>query len=60
MTAQRLTTEQLRELADDAFTVMNFARRMGLKKDRQLEELVRTFEVTLGYRQPSSSTGASS
>lgn len=48
---ERLTTEQLRELASDAFIVMNFARRMGMKKEGQIEELVRTFEITLGYRQ---------
>ncbi|WP_189348015.1 hypothetical protein [Mesorhizobium sp. M2D.F.Ca.ET.232.01.1.1] len=56
----RLTPEQLRELAIDAFTVTNFARRMGMKKDAQIDELVRTFEVTLGYRDPIPSTGATS
>lgn len=56
----RLTPEQLRELAIDAFTVMNFARRMGMKKDAQIDELVRTFEVTLGYRKPASSAEARS
>lgn len=56
----RLTQEQLRELASDAFTVMNFTRRMGMKKDAQIEELVRTFEITLGYRQPATTTEARS
>lgn len=46
----RLTEAQLRELADDAFTVLNWARRLGFDRDRQISEVVRTFEVTLGYR----------
>lgn len=47
----RLTDAQLVELADDAFTVLNWAKRLGFDKERQLQELVRTFEVRLGYRQ---------
>ncbi|CAH2399125.1 hypothetical protein [Mesorhizobium ventifaucium] len=49
---ERLTDAQLIELADDAFTVLNWAKRQRFNKDRQVEELIRTFEVRLGYRQP--------
>lgn len=49
--ASRLTDAQLIELADDAFTVLNWAKRLGFSRERQLQELVRTFEVRLGYRQ---------
>lgn len=48
----RLTDEQLHALADDAFTVLNWARRLGFGRERQVKELVRTFEVPLGYRKP--------
>ncbi|TPJ57048.1 MULTISPECIES: hypothetical protein [unclassified Mesorhizobium] len=48
----RLTGTQLLELADDAFDVLNWAKRNGLRKDAQVAELVRTFEVRLGYREP--------
>lgn len=34
-------------LAEDAFDVMNWARREGHKKDRQLIEVVEAFEKTL-------------
>ncbi len=50
--ASRLTAEQLRDLAESSFDVLNFCRRKGLNKQRQVDELVRTFEVRLGYRQP--------
>lgn len=42
---------QLGELADDAFTVLNWAKRLGFDRERQIKELIRTFEVRLGYRQ---------
>ena len=48
----RLTDRQLRELADDAFTVLNWARRNGFDRERQLAEVVKAFEVQLGYRKP--------
>lgn len=48
---ERLSTEQLRLLADDAFVVLNWARRNGFNRDKQISELVRTFEVRLGYRE---------
>ncbi|MER8762848.1 hypothetical protein [Mesorhizobium sp. M0968] len=51
MRVDRLTTEQLRDLAVDSFDVMNWARRNGLKREAQVAELVRTFEVRLGYRE---------
>ncbi|MGX9145889.1 hypothetical protein [Mesorhizobium sp. 128a] len=56
----RLTTEQLRALAVDSFDVMNWARRNGLRKEAQIAELVKTYEVTLGYRdpKPATATGA--
>ncbi|WP_287149596.1 hypothetical protein [Mesorhizobium sp.] len=43
--------EQLGELADDAFTVLNWAKRLGFDRERQIKELIRTFEIRLGYRQ---------
>ncbi|MCV0395432.1 MAG: hypothetical protein K5872_22050 [Rhizobiaceae bacterium] len=48
----RLTPDHLRALADDAFEVMNWARRMGMGRKQQLDEVVKAFEVTLGYRVP--------
>lgn len=48
----RLSTEQLRVLADAAFTILNWAKRQGLDRERQIDEVVKTFEVTLGYRKP--------
>lgn len=48
----RLTHEQLRGLAADAFDVLNWARRSGLKRDQQIEETAKAFEVALGYREP--------
>ncbi|MBE1208152.1 hypothetical protein [Aminobacter carboxidus] len=48
----RLSDQQLHELADDAFTILNWAKRQRFNKDRQVEELIRTFEVRLGYRAP--------
>lgn len=37
----------LHVMADDAFVVMNWARREGMKRDRQLAEVVRAFRKTL-------------
>ncbi|WP_168247682.1 MULTISPECIES: hypothetical protein [unclassified Mesorhizobium] len=54
----RLTDQQLRTLAEDAFTVLNWARRLGFNRDRQIDELVKTFEVSLEYRQPATTTEA--
>jgi len=51
MTEPRLTTEQLRVLADSAFTVLNWAKRQGFSREQQIAEVVRTFEVALGYRE---------
>ena len=34
-------------LADDAFEVMNWARREGMKRDKQLEQVVEAYEKTL-------------
>ena len=48
----RLTPDQLRDLADTAFVTFNMACRKGLKRDRQIEEAVKAFEVVLGYRKP--------
>ncbi len=55
----RLSPEQLRELADDAFVVMNWAKRKGMRRDRQIDETVKAFEVTLGYREAVSTAPAS-
>lgn len=46
----RITDEQLRGLADDAFVVLNWARRLGFDRERQQAEVVKAFEVRLGYR----------
>jgi len=50
--ASRLSGEQLRDLAECSFDVLNWAKRLGFNKEQQIAELVRTFEVRLGYRQP--------
>ena len=34
-------------MAEDAFEVMNWARREGLKRDKQLEQVVEAYEKTL-------------
>ena len=34
-------------LAEDAFDVLNWARREGLKRDKQLEQVVEAYEKTL-------------
>ncbi|WP_292463560.1 hypothetical protein [Mesorhizobium sp.] len=52
MSSERLTPEQLHDMADDAFVVLNWAKRSGFNRERQVIELVRTFEVRLGYRAP--------
>ena len=39
--------ELLFHLAEDAFDVLNWARRIGLKRDQQLEQVVEAFEKTL-------------
>lgn len=46
----RLTDQQLHALADDAFEVLNWARRLGMKREQQLAEVTKAFEVRLGYR----------
>lgn len=58
MSADRLTAEQLQALAVDSFDVMNCSRRMGLKREAQVAELVKTFEVRLGYREAKIDYGA--
>jgi hypothetical protein len=34
-------------LAEDAFDVLNWARREGMKRDQQLQQVVEAFEKTL-------------
>ena len=34
-------------LAEDAFEVLNWARREGMKRDKQLEQVVEAYEKTL-------------
>lgn len=53
----RLSRDQLRALADDAFDVMNWARRNGMRRDQQLDEVVKAFEVRLGYPEPVNQKG---
>jgi len=43
----QITDATLHALADDAFEVMNWARRMGMKRDQQLSEVVKAFRLTL-------------
>ncbi|RUV07981.1 hypothetical protein EOA79_02515 [Mesorhizobium sp. M1A.F.Ca.IN.020.03.2.1] len=50
-TTDRISAEQLRLLADDAFDVLNWAKRLGLPRERQVDETVKAFEVRLGYRE---------
>lgn len=53
----RLSPETLAQLADDAFTVLNWARRLGMNRERQIEQVVKTFEIRLGYRQAEARRG---
>lgn len=50
--ASRLSEQQLRDLADTAFQTLNWAKRVGFKREQQLDEAVKAFEITLGYRAP--------
>lgn len=52
LTTLRARVEMLRDLADTAFVTINWSRRMGFKRDRQIAEVVKAFEITLGYREP--------
>lgn len=47
----RLSPQKLHALADDAIAVYAWCMRNKMKRPQQIEQLVRTFEVTLGYRQ---------
>lgn len=49
MTA-RLTPDHLRELADTAFVTLNWSCRNGMRRADQIAEVVKAFEITLGYR----------
>lgn len=40
----------LLKLANDAFVVMNWARKQGMKKDAQMAETVAAFKLTLAER----------
>lgn len=51
MAPERLPIEALRMLAVDAIEVSQWAIRMGMKREQQVDEIVRAFEVTLGYRE---------
>jgi len=42
--------EVLYDLADDAFVVLNWAKRMGFRKEQQLEETVKAMHKTLRER----------
>jgi len=48
---RRLTDDETRAvlalMAEDAFDVLNWARRMGMLKDQQLEQVVEAFKKTL-------------
>lgn len=49
MTA-RLTPDQLRDLADTALVTLNWSCRKGMRRADQIAEVVKAFEVRLGYR----------
>jgi hypothetical protein len=40
-------TAVLRVMADDAFEVLNWARRQGFKREKQLDEVVNAYRKTL-------------
>lgn len=42
-----LPDDLLRQLADDAFTVLNAVRRLGAKREQQLDEVVKAFKKRL-------------
>ena len=42
-----MTDEQLLQMANTAFDVLNWARREGMKKDQQLEQVVSGFKADL-------------
>lgn len=48
---ERLSADQLVNLAEDAFVVLNWAKRQGFNRAEQIAETVRTFDVRLGYRE---------
>jgi len=52
VSADRLSAEQLRALAEDAQEVLWWAFRMRMPKEQQVDETVKAFEVRLGYRAP--------
>jgi len=42
-----MTDEQLRTMAETAFDVLNWSRRLGMKKPQQIEQVVEGFKVDL-------------
>jgi hypothetical protein len=46
-----MTDEDLTTMANTAFDVLNWARRMGMKRDEQIEQLVKAFRVDAEERQ---------
>ncbi|MBA1141732.1 hypothetical protein [Mesorhizobium neociceri] len=57
---ERLTDAQLADLADTAFQTINWAKREGMRKPQQVEQVVRAFEIALGYREAKIIYGAAS
>lgn len=47
MRSAPIPDDLLRLLADDAFAVLNWAKRMGFGKDQQIEETVKAFKKRL-------------
>jgi len=47
ITVAKLSDDTLLKMAGTAFDVINWARRMGLKKDQQLAEVVKGFKADL-------------
>ena len=48
--------ELLRDMANTAFDVMNWARREGLKRDQQIDQVVAGFKVDLKNHEYGEST----
>lgn len=42
-----ISDDILRLLADDAFAVLNWAKRLGLQRERQIDETVKAFKKRL-------------
>lgn len=53
-----MNDEMLRGFAEDAFDVLNLARRMGFKRDAQVEQVVAAFRKRLGQAESGTAADA--